>query len=75
MSTLLSNLLPKLNERKLTMKKDYTLFVFETTMVFVITLVLYIGFGIFIYMTDDKPKLETIEMTQIEETLNTSNSL
>lgn len=57
------------------MKKDYTLFVFETTMVFVITLALYIGFGIFIYMTDDKPKLETIEMTQIEETLNTSNSL
>lgn len=75
MSTLLSNLLPKLNERKLTMKKDYTLFVFETTLVFVITLALYIGFGIFLYVTDDKPKLETIEMTQIEETLNTSNYL
>lgn len=57
------------------MKKDYKLFVFETTMVFIIILLLWIGFGIFIYVTDDKPKLETIEMTQIEETLNTSNSL
>ena len=51
------------------MKKDYTLF--ELTMVFVIILALWIGFGIFIYMTDnDKPKLEEREMTKDEETLN-----
>lgn len=51
------------------MKKDYTLF--ELTMVFVIILALWIGFGIFIYMTDkDKPKLEEREMTHDEETLN-----
>lgn len=51
------------------MKKDYTLF--ELTMVFVIILALWIGFGIFIYMTDkDKPKLESREMTHDEETLN-----
>lgn len=51
------------------MKKDYTLF--ELTMVFVIILALWIGFGIFIYMTDnDKPKFEVREMTHDEETLN-----
>ena len=51
------------------MKKDYTLF--ELTMVFVIILALWIGFGIFIYMTDnDKLKLEEREMTKDEETLN-----
>ena len=51
------------------MKKDYTLF--ELTMVFVIILALWIGFGIFIYMTDnDKPKFEECEMTHDEETLN-----
>lgn len=51
------------------MKKDYTLF--ELTMVFVIILALWIGFGIFIYMTDnDKPKFEEREMTKDEETLN-----
>ena len=51
------------------MKKDYTLF--ELTMVFVIILALWIGFGIFIYVTDnDKPKLEAREMTHDEETLN-----
>ena len=33
------------------MKKDYKLFVFESTMVFVITLALYIGFGISLYVT------------------------
>ena len=51
------------------MKKDYTLF--ELTMVFVIILAMWIGFGIFIYVTDkDKPKLEAREMSQAEETLN-----
>ena len=51
------------------MKKDYTSF--ELTMVFVIILAMWIGFGIFIYATDkDKPKLEAREMTHDEETLN-----
>ena len=34
------------------MKKDYKLFVFEMTMVFIITLALYIGFGVFLYVTE-----------------------
>ena len=51
------------------MKKDYTSF--ELTMVFIIILAIWIGFGIFIYATDkDKPKLEAREMTHDEETLN-----
>lgn len=58
------------------MKKYYKLSEFELTMVFVIILALWIGFGIFLYVTDkDNPKLESREISQSEEVLNTNNSL
>jgi hypothetical protein len=43
---------------------------FQTFMFFFVIIAMFVGFGIFVYVNKDKPKLEAREMTQSEETLN-----
>ena len=43
---------------------------FQTFMFFFVILAMVTGFGVFVYVNKDKPKLEAREMTQSEETLN-----
>ena len=50
------------------MKEEYT--PFQYIMFFTIILSMFIGFGIYVYKNKDKPKLETREMSQSEETLH-----
>ena len=50
------------------MNEDYT--PFQTFMFFFVIIAMLVGFGIFVYVNKDKPKLEVREMTQSEETLN-----
>lgn len=50
------------------MKEDYT--PLQYIIFFSVILAMWIGFGIYVYKNKDKPKLETREMSQSEETLN-----
>lgn len=50
------------------MQEDYT--PLQYIMFFSIILAMFIGFGIYVYKNKDRPKLETREMSQSEETLN-----
>ena len=50
------------------MKENYS--PLQYIIFFTIILVMWIGFGIYVYKNKARPKLETREMSQSEETLN-----
>jgi O-antigen/teichoic acid export membrane protein len=39
---------------------------FQTFMFFFVIIAMFVGFGIFVYVNKDKPKLEARETTQVE---------